>query len=158
MREKGIYFKVPTFDCGDTPATTGRLEGASLVGLLFLASVQFLCLASPRGKSPGPNMRDQESKCEKAKVQPYQQLVLGHVADSMQLADMVIQVGDLSLGSRPHSRRGHLQRGSHPQVLQISAVISRIIHDSLCNRSGDCLQNVLELGLHAPNPISAAGY
>jgi len=48
--EGEIYSKVPTFLCGSTPATIGWLEGASPVRSLFLASVQFLCLASPRAE------------------------------------------------------------------------------------------------------------
>jgi len=61
QREREIYFKVPTSLRGDDPANIGCLEGASPVCLLFLASVRFLCLASPREKSPGPHMEDQES-------------------------------------------------------------------------------------------------
>jgi len=48
-RGKFIYFKVLTFLCGDTPAMIGWLEGVSP---LFLASVQFFCLASPRECKP----------------------------------------------------------------------------------------------------------
>jgi len=53
--EREIYFKVPAFLCGNTPAKIGRWEEASPVCLLFLASVQFLSLASSRGESPGPH-------------------------------------------------------------------------------------------------------
>jgi len=60
-QEREICFKAPTFLGGNTPATIGYLEGASLVCLSFLASAQSLCLASPRGESPGPHMKDQES-------------------------------------------------------------------------------------------------
>jgi len=59
-RERVVYLKVPTFLCGNTPATIGGLEGASSVDLLFFASVEFLYLACPREDSPGPHMKDRE--------------------------------------------------------------------------------------------------
>jgi len=43
-RERETYFKIPTFLCGSFPALVDWLEGASLVCLLFLTGVEFLCL------------------------------------------------------------------------------------------------------------------
>jgi len=50
LREREIYYKVPTILCGNTPVTIGGLEGASPVCLSFLASVQFSLFGLPQGE------------------------------------------------------------------------------------------------------------
>jgi len=45
-------FTVPTILCGNTPATIGRLEGASPLCLLFLASEQLSLFGLPQGEIP----------------------------------------------------------------------------------------------------------
>jgi len=61
-REREIYFKVPHSSLWEH-SRRDRLIGRGVPGVtLFLASVQFLCLASPRENIPGPGVRNLRAK------------------------------------------------------------------------------------------------